>query len=81
MKKHDEFMPDIDLGASFEKLKNEMFINYNGCNLENIGHDRYRWNGHEGTLVEIGTKIREARLAAQMSIERGREALEKRLKQ
>jgi hypothetical protein len=74
----NEFPMCGDLGAAFERLKQEMFITYNGCRLEKLGHDKYKWNGHEGSLVEIGSKIREARLAAKKSIERGRARVMKR---
>jgi hypothetical protein len=69
-----------DLGAAFESLKQEMFITYNGCRLEKLGHDEYKWNGHTGTLVEIGAKIREMRLEVQKSIDRSKEIFENRLK-
>lgn len=59
-----------DLGQSFEKLKNEMFITINNCSVERLPDHQFKWGEFIGTLPEIGEKIREAGIDLKNSIKK-----------
>jgi hypothetical protein len=57
-----------DIAKSFEKLKNEVFVEINGCLLERLSGDIFKWKDFKGTFPEVAEKIREAGMALQNSI-------------
>lgn len=49
-----------DLSQSFNKLKDILYENIQGCLCEILPENKYKWNGNIGTRDEIEKAIKES---------------------